>query len=431
MLTDRVPPGNHPADDTLLLLGDVFDDAGAGALVDELRADPETTDDPLFGPVAAANAWSHLDSCQSCSTRRQTLMGHVVSALVADPTDGSRVDVDTPIARAVAALVPNPGAVPPTMTRRVAPGRRRLFGNGAGAGASSGRGGVLIGRRPLVAAAAVAFTLIGVVVALQPGTSQKDAIAPATSQAKRAAESADTIAAAAETIAAAETPNAAPTEVAVGNAAMEASAAETAAPPPAADAADATDANDALPSATVTVTTEVAAGPAGVAAPAPAPPQSAVSTPVAAPPPTTIASTFSRAKKAVVATAAPTAVSPSPSPAPVAASAAASAASIRPEADLGAFAFAVDALDRFASTYPSTGPTSSASPSAAAPTAIAVAEPTTMPCPQSPGTVRAMARIGELSVIIVRVTDATSSNDVVLDARTCVEIARRPSPPPL
>ncbi len=430
MLTDRVPPGNHPADDTLLLLGDVFDDAGAGALVDELRADPETTDDPLFGPVAAANAWSHLDSCQSCSTRRQTLMGHVVSALLADPTDGSRVDVDTPIARAVAALVPNPGAVPPTMTRRVAPGRRRLFGNGAGAGASSGRGGVLIGRRPLVAAAAVAFTLIGVVVALQPGTSQKDAIAPATSQAKRAAESADTIAAAAETIAAAETPNAAPTEVAVGNPAMEASAAETAAPPPAADAADAT---DALPSATVTVTTEVAAGPAGVAAPAPAPPQSAVSTPVAAPPPTTIASTFSRAKKAVVATAAPTAVSPSPAPvaASVAASAAASAASIRPEADLGAFAFAVDALDRFASTYPSTGPTSSASPSAAAPTAIAVAEPTTMPCPQSPGTVRAMARIGELSVIIVRVTDATSSNDVVLDARTCVEIARRPSPPPL
>ena len=112
-------------------------------------------------------------------------------------------------------------------------------------------------------------------------------------------------------------------------------------------------------------------------------------------------------------------------------------------ADLGTFVDTAGAFDRFAARAktptdaPATqlGPqpgagsgnaTNTASPAAAPPSAAA---PPTEPvlCPTVKGSPRLPARIGDRAVLLVRTPDATA--DVVLDAVSCVELARRTNPP--
>jgi hypothetical protein len=416
MQTDRALSGTHPADDTLLMLGDVFDEAAATALVAELRADPEVATDELYGPDAVATAWAHLATCSSCPDRRQRLMGNLTSALVATPLDEPSTNVETQIQRATAALVPSPGAAPADLSRPPTTTRRTLFGRRSGAGiraGSSGGSGVLAGRRAWIAVGAAAFALVGATVALQPGTSHKDAIAPATS---RAAKSAETTAAAASETAAAET--LAASEFSADTISPAKPAAEAAAPEAAVNdnamAAAETTAGAVEPEAPQ-ITTSLAPGSA-VFTPPPAPGGPALAT---LPPITTVAPSVARAKKAVA-----TGTGQAPAaPAPVAA---AQADAMSSQSDLGSFSFATDALDRFGTTFPVVA---SAPPAAGAPATPELSQ-TPGACPQTAGTVRATARIGELPVLLVRVTETTGSSDLVLDARTCVEIARRPSPPP-
>ncbi len=428
MSTDRSPSGTHPGDATLLFLGDVVHEADAAALIDELAGDPETANDATFGPTAISAAWTHVTTCDSCSARRIALLARIDILLTELPdrsepqTDSA--DLDRRVTNAVRELVPSPGAVPPVMSSATSHRRGFLAGlrrGKAGGGASgAGGGGVLAGRRTWVVGAALALSVVAATIVLRPQTSQTDAIAPATTKLTTRTTTAftsDTTAAAADAAAAAAETQAATLEEATTS--PSSASADTVArrTPGAAAKADAEVLDEAPPPS------------AGNAMAAPAPSPVAPSPPPLAAPLTTPPSsaTLNRSKKVV----APN--EPVPTAAPVAAGGASVAPAVpRPAAgtdvDLGAFTVATDVLDRFAAVL---SPKSSATtidaalaPAAAAPQASGAP----LPCPQPLPGGRATATVGGIAVVVVRLVDPTGANDVVLNASTCVEIARRPSP---
>lgn len=441
MTLDPTPPGIHPNDAMLLLLGDVTSDADAAELVAELRLDAEpgalTVDDP-FTPDFVAEAWSHLGTCEQCSSRRRALFGELAPA-IAFPTSNATfhlaATLDSRVRAAVAELVPAIAAAPETLGRP-APLRRRWFsGRGsAGIGGTPGPGGAVARPWTVGLAAAALLLAVGGAFALRSRTTEQSAVGTVPSRVDRAVPGDTT---------SLENPVFSSTEAAAeiaDDVATGAMGDEPAANTPAIGRAlPATTANPRVDQVTPTpVTPEAAAGretrPAGKPSPAGATTKTNAGSAdaAAAPVPPRPAKKTASAKAASASSAA-------------ASSAAAAGPPARSEpltaaADLGTFADVASALDRFATRAapptdaaatqvgqpPGAGSGNAASP-AAAPLSVATPPVEPAPCPTVGGSPRLPARIGDRAVLVIRTADATA--DVVLDAVTCTELARRSYPP--
>ena len=441
MTPDPTPPGIHPTDAMLLLLGDVGSDADAAALVAELRLDEAsgslTVDDP-FAPLVVAESWRHLGSCDHCSLRRRALLGELTPAIWSagsDPTSVAAFTLDGRVRAAVAELVPTPAAVPESLARPQPPRRRWFAGRGVvGSGAASGHGGALA--RPWIVgiAAAALLLAVGTAFVLRPRTTERSAVGTVPPRIERAAPS--------DTSEPNTSPSPQPESAVVGTEASLAAgvmADEQATSVPATDGT-ASSAPDTVAKAAVD---RVAPNPAAPEAAA----QRATSRPVQ-PSPAGASSKATTESAGTARTEAANPVPPQPpkkkasAPAPVASAAAASPAGSEPPAagaDLGTFADAASALDRFAARAAasadaaaaqlgqqpglgSANASNTASP-AAAPLSAAASPAEPVLCSTVKGSPRLSARIGDRAVIVVRTADATA--DVVVDAVSCVELARR------
>ena len=442
MTPDPTPPGIHPTDAMLLLLGDVRSDADAAEFVVELRleaASGTVADDDPFAPALVADAWKHLGACNLCSSRRVALfveLAPAISSTAADASFAATSALDHQVGAAVAELVPTARAVPESLVRSVPPRRRRFAGRGEiGIGAASGRGGAVT--HPWIVGVGVAALLlaVGAAFALRPRTTEQSAVGTVPPRVEQASPIDTT---GPETRVFAETEAAASPGAVVATGEM---ADETAASAPSIAAAP--------PASTPTPGVDPAAP--VVAAPSPPAPEAATgrsASPPAAPSPARAsAKTAADSDDDVLAPA--KSVQPQPakkkaSAPPTVASAAVAAAppaggfeQLTAAADLGTFADAQSALDRFGVRASPVVPADGASTqlgqqpqtaNSASPAAAAVA-PSTEPvvCPTVKGSPRLAARIVDRPVLIVRMADATA--DVVLDAATCAEISRRPAPP--
>ena len=426
----------------LLLLGDVKSDTDATELMAELSleagAGAPTADDP-FTPALVADAWRHLGACDQCSSRRRALLTELAPAISAGTADATTTStLDARVRAAVAELVPNTAAVPESLARP-APSRRRRFAGpgGFGFGSASGSGGAI--PRPWIVgiAGAALLVAVGAAFALRPRSTEQSAVGTVPPRVERAARSdttslttsvvAETEAAAANdaAIAGEVEDGPAPSTAAIGGAARAVSADpsfEELTPTPAPEAAtgrDASPAEESIPAGASSKTT---------AASAPAvPAQAATSVPAQA-----------ARKKASL-----------PAPAASAAVAAAPTAASEPQtatADLGTFADAASALDRFAArvatpldvtagqleSQPASGSANASNTASPAVAPLPAAAPSAEPlrCPAITGSPRLSARIGDRVVLVVRTAtaDPTATADVVLDAATCVELARRTNP---
>ena len=462
MTPDPTPPGIHPTDAMLLLLGDVKSDTDATELMAELlllgdvKSDTDATelmaalsleaaraptaDDP-FTPALVADAWRHLGACDQCSSRRHALLIELAPAISAGTADATTTStLDNWVRAAVAELVPTTAAVPDSLARPAPSRRRRLAGPGGfGFGTASGNGGAIA--RPWIVgiAGAALLVAVGAAFALRPRSTEQSAVGTVPPRVERAARSdttslktsmvAETEAAAANdaAMAASEVEDGpAPSTSAIGGAARAVSADpsfEELTPTPTAEAAtgrDASPAEESIPAGASSKTT---------AASAPAvPAQAASSVPAQA-----------ARKKASL-----------PAPAASAAVAAAPPAASEPQtatADLGTFADAASALDRFAArvatptdvtagqleSQPASGSSNASNTASPAVAPLPAATPSAEPvrCPAITGSPRLSARIGDRVVLVVRTTTAdptVTTADVVLDAATCVELARRTIP---
>ena len=190
MSTDRTPFEAHLADDTLLLLGDVTDEAALRELVDALTAEEAFGEVPgIDSPATLVASWRHLTDCSACTSRQHALMGVVTRSMAGDAVSSNSADsrwssgaTDARIAAALDALSPSVAAVADNLERRDTPvARRSWFALGRGRngtdGVSVGQGGVgaFAGRRLLILAA-VAAVAVGTIVALRPNTSQVGAL---------------------------------------------------------------------------------------------------------------------------------------------------------------------------------------------------------------------------------------------------------------
>ncbi len=441
MTPDPTPPGIHPTDAMLLLLGDVGSDTDAAALVAELRLDEASgslpADDP-FAPVLVAESWRHLGSCDHCSSRRRALLGELTPAIWSagsDPTSDAASTLDGRVGAAVAELVPTPAAVPEFLARPQ-PRRRRWFaGRGeVGSGATSGHGGALA--RPWIVgiAAAALLLAVGTAFVLRPRTTERSAVGTVPPRVERATAS--------DTASRDTSPSPQPEAAAVGTEAALAAGVmgdEPATSIPAINSGAAR-APDTMANAAV-----------DRVAPNPASPGAAAERPTSVPVQPSPARASSKATAESAGAAGAEAANPVPPlPAKKKASASAtvaSAAAAAPAgsetpaagADLGTFADAASALDRFAARaaapadsaaaqlgqQPGVGSASApntASP-AAAPLSAATSPAEPVLCSTVKGSPRLPARIGDRAVLVVRNADATA--DVVVDAVSCVELARR------
>lgn len=456
MNTTPTPTGTHPTITMLLLLGDVATDADAVELIESLQNDAASGTsgpDDSFSPATVRTAWTHVQSCSWCGTRRRALSEDVSTALRATPagTAASRSLMDRQVRAAVAELVPNPGAQPPPLTR--ASRRRRWFGRGAvggGIGRSSSDGAVA---RPWAAGIALSALVLAVVgaIALRPRTAEQSAVGtvPAavatanTAATETEAASAQQLDQGSGSVLAAE---AQPAPEQESGEAMVAVPAPPADPTPAVDSVE-----PAAP-----ITTAASMGAPGAQPPgapvAKAVPETATREGDGSPPPPNQARTV------------PDASTPAPQPARkksvnqpdpaggVAASAASGGSRQDPPNDLGGFDTAEAALERFAERYPTVsgasaqqrvppappiGPITTlftGSPSGAAQvplTAPLGAETTPAPglvddarCPGVLGSPRVAARVGQREILLIRLSPPAGI-DIVVDAVTCMEIARR------
>ncbi len=443
MTLDPTPPGIHPTDAMLLLLGDVRSDADAAEFVAELRheaASGTVADDDPFAPALVADAWNHLGACDLCSSRRLALfveLAPAISSTTAAASSAATSALGHRVGAAIAELVPTAAAVPESLVRSVPPRRRWFAGRGEigiGIGASSGRGGAVT--HPWIVGVGVAALLlaVGAAFALRPRTTEQSAVGTVPPRVEQTSPSDTT---GPETRVFAETEAAASPEAVVATGEM---ANEPAAGAPSVETA---------PQAT---TPNPGIDPAAPVVAAPPPPAPEAATGRSASPP--VAPSPARASAKTAADSADDAIAPAnsvqPQPArkkasapPTLASAAVAAAPPAggfeqpAAADLGTFADAQSALDRFGVRATTVVPADGASTqlgqqpqtaNTASPAAAAVA-PSTEPvvCPTIKGSPRLAARIVDRPVLIVRMADATA--DVVLDAATCAEISRRPAPP--
>ena len=458
MTLDPTPPGIHPTDAMLLLLGDVRSDADAAELMAELRLDAElvaelrldaelvaelrldaepvalTADDP-FTPAFVAEAWSHLGACEQCSSRRRALFGELAPAIESPASSASpdaATTLDSLVRAAVAELVPTIAAVPDSLARP-APLRRRWFARRgrAGIGETPGPGGA-VARPWIVGIAAAALLLaVGGAFALRPRTTEQSAVGTVPPGVDRAGPGDTT---SLETPVFSNTVTAAETDATV---AADVMADEQVASTPAIEGArPATAANPRVDRV----------------APTPVAPEATAERPPRLP----VEPSPARAKSKTTAESAEAATDPVP-PQPAnkkasASSAAASSASassaaasglpagsepLTAPADLGTFADAASALDLFATR--AAPPTDAAAtqvgqpPVAGSGNATNTASPAAAPpvepvlCPTVKGSPRLPARIGDRAVLVVRTAAATV--DVVLDAVSCTELARRSTPP--
>ncbi len=384
MSTDFPPPGDHPTDVMLLLLGDMTDESMVRDLVADLEHDRRPDD--KFSPSLVTNAWVHLQQCSVCNARRGTLMGRVSDALVSVSAGDSWVasGLAGRVRHAAVALVASPGQEPVISTGvgSRSPERGRLLRSGASLGTAGT--GILARRWTLAAAVAALVIGGGLVVGFRPSATQKGAIrSPITTTVASLNRSAAN--AAAESVPAGETKS--------GTTSVFA--------------------DNALPATGVTGTAESKAA-VGRA----------------------VAGTNDGAKadeeSAIVAGAhtVPAVVAPAVPPS---------------EVDLGAFLTANDALDRFAtmvvtpSAASAVGPATNvagqgkSSPATASPASAATSAGelgTANSCPAVVGDRRATATIAGRPVVIVRTAEATAAaagNDIVVDAITCAVIGQRSS----
>ncbi len=449
MTLDPTPPGIHPIDAMLLLLGDVRSDADASALVEELRLDQVagslSADDP-FDPVLVANAWTHLGSCDRCLSRRRALLGEVAPAIASSPLRSAGDtnppgSIDARVRAALGELVPSAAALPESLARPSRPRRRWLAPRGsAGIGTTSGHGGAIA--RPWVfgVAAAALLLAVGAAFLLRPRTTEQSAVGTVPPSVDRATPSDTT--SGEKSLGTGTEAMAAESEQGITAGAM---ADEPAASPPATEireaAAPLTNSNSGVDER----------------APSPAPPETAASRATDLPVQPSPARASSKATDGATGVASEEA-SPSPIPPPPAkkksasqatagaavpaASAAAvpapPASEVLATAELGDFADAASALDRFgaratASTDAAAAqlgqPSAAAPANAAAPRTSPLSAPAPSPepalCGSVTGTSRLRARIGDRDVVMVRTGDPSTPTDVVLDASTCAELARR------
>lgn len=436
MTPDPTPPGTHPTDAMLLFLGDVRSDADAAGLVAELGPDEAAgtfTDDDPFAPALVADAWSHLGACDHCSARRMALFVESAPAISSVGLDAyfAPSAVARRVGAAVAELVPAAAAVPESLVRSVPPRRRWFAGRGgAEIGAPSGRGGAVA--RPWIAGVAVTALLlaVGAAFALRPRTTEQSAVGTVPPRVETASPS-DTNAP--ETRVSAETEASAGNEAALTAGAM---ADEPAAIAPSIGGAPAATPNPSADPA--------AAADAAPVSPAPeATPGRSASPPAAASPARASSKTASGSADAAIAEANPVQPQPAkkkaPAPPPVASAAVAAAPPAggfeqpTAAADLGTFTDVQSALDRFGLRVTPVVPADGASTqlgqqpqtaNTANPAAAVVPSTEPVVCPTVKGSPRLDAHIVDRPVLIVRIADATA--DVVLDATTCAEIARRP-----
>ena len=465
MTINPTPSGTHPTDDLLLFLGDVTSDAEAAALVEELRLDDQAMDsdanraaeeshmdgasasriddDPL-APSVVATSWAHVRSCETCLARRNVLVGGVVAALVALPFPTDNIAVTAPgtfaldrrIDAALNVFVPNAAATPESLVRATPPRRRRFLGRGSASLGGGSSSNAVLTRPWLVGIAAVAILAsVGAAFVLRPRTTERSAVgtvAPTETTPASGGRAADSLVAPSEAAAGEVQGVAAETEAAAAERTDQpASSASESAGTPSADG----------------VRSAVAEPEAAAPAPLPARTESVVP-----PPPITRARSSTEAspttprsgnddaisKKRAVATVRPAATLPASATASAAAAGAAELGqTIVP--DLGTFVDAQSALNRFAMQYPvvsapATAPSAAtgdptttmfAQPAVAVAAAPATATATGSPCPLVPGDLRALARIGDRLVVLTRVAETAGPVDVVVDATTCTELARR------
>ena len=449
MTLDPTPPGIHPTDAMLLFLGDLKSDADAAQLEAELHLNAApgalAADDP-FTPALVRDAWSHLGACEQCTLRRRALfveLSPAMTSVASDTAADLTPTLDSWIRAAVTELVPTAAALPQSLVRP-APPRRRWFAGRSGAGidTASGRGGAVA--RPWIIgfAAAGLLVAVGAAFALRPRPTEQSAVGTVPPRVGRAAPGDTTsleTSAITETEAAAETEVAAQTEAALTAGAMAdapaASKSATGGAPPA------TTANPSVGQvAPIPAAREAATGRATRVPAEPSPPPASSKTTTAS----------AEAVDAQAANPVPPQAAKKRAPAPTTASSAASAAGppagSEPlaTADLGTFADAASALDRFAARasaptesassqlgpQPSVGSRNAlntASPATASPAAAVAPPAEQVLCPTVKGSPRLAARIGDRDVLVVRIADTTA--DVVLDAASCVELARRTNPP--
>lgn len=451
MTHDPTPPGTHPTDAMLLLLGDVRSDVDAAEFVAELRLDVAsgtlTAEDP-FAPASVVDSWSHLGACSQCSWRREALFAELAPSLTAaasEPPPGLASALDSRVGAAVAELEPTAAAVPVSLTRPVPPPRRWFSGRaGIGIGNASGHSGTVASPWIVAIAAAALLLAVGAAFALRPRTTEQSAVGTVPPSVDRAASS-DTTSVDASVFA--ETEAAAAAETAASLAAGAVTD-EPAANPPATTASPAT---TAKPS--VDEVTPVPAAPEAAT-------ESATNPPVEPSPARASSKTTTESADAAMAEADPAPPQPArkkaSAPATVASAAAAAgtpagSGQLTAAADLGTFADAESALDRFAARAAistDAAPTQLGQPAAASaantaspaadPSSAAAAPTEPVLCPTVKGSPRLRARIGDRAVLVVRTAEATA--DAVLDAVSCTELARRsvlpttaplPTPPPV
>ena len=441
MTPDPTPPGIHPTDAMLLLLGDVKSDIDAAELMTELRfeaAGAPAADDP-FTPALVAAAWRHLGACDQCSSRRRTLLTELAPAISSGAAEATTTStLDARVRAAVAELVPTTAAVPESLARPRPSRRRRFAGKGGFSfGTASGSGGA-IARPWIVGIAGVALLLaVGAAFGLRPRSTEQSAVGTVPSRVERAARS-DTTSLKTSVVAETE-------EAAANDAAMAAGAAEDGAAPSTSAIGGADWAGTADPSVeefAPTPTAEAATG--REASPV------EVSIPAGASSKTTAASAPAVPAQSATSLPARAARKKASGPAPAASAAAAPPSGSEPltaTADLGTFADAASALDRFAvraaapldvtasqlesqSASGSPNASNTASP-AVAPLPAAAPSAEQVRCPAITGSPRLSARIGDRVVLVVRTATAdptTATADVVLDAATCIELTRRTNP---